>query len=264
MERSRRHEGNVIYGRVTDKGSGVPIRNAEVRLLTKPKSAIVGSAQEEGDERKKKPIAPPEDYTYHSKVLTDEDGRFRFAHLDASLTYKVDTEPFGIGDAQQGLTVADGEEKNVNLTPDLGLTLKTVTYHDDPAQPAGFPHPRDPFQRADAACSAARALCISKNTQSLWRRMPTSQVRSEDWPVKRSRALKAARKVSCTRSSATLASRTWPMAKLNRESPCASTQSSGLVDFGCVFSAVLAVLFIANAPIAAVVPRSRDPAKSHE
>jgi len=134
MERSRRHEGNVIYGRVTDKGSGVPIRNAEVRLLTKPKSAIVGSAQEEGDERKKKPIAAPEDYTYHSKVLTDEDGRFRFAHLDASLMYMVEADPFGKTESQAGLTVADDGEQSANLLPELNLYLKTVTYHDDPAQ----------------------------------------------------------------------------------------------------------------------------------
>src|SRR5262245_22287507 len=92
MERSGRHEGNVICGRVTDAGeSKGPIRNLEVRL---PLQSALSTGQKDADEGKK--AAAKIDYREHNKVLTGEDGRFRFPHLDENATYKVEATAFGL------------------------------------------------------------------------------------------------------------------------------------------------------------------------
>src|SRR6266478_138221 len=72
--------------------------------------------------------------------------------------------------------------------------------------------------------------------------MLTNQVRSELWPAKRLWDFIAARKVSWTRSSASLTSRSWPMAKLKRKSPYRSNHWAGSVPRVISFTSGFAVV----------------------
>jgi hypothetical protein len=117
MERSGRHENSVICGRVTDAGeSKGPIRNLEIKLFGQAAAAAGQKA----------------DYREHDKVLTDEDGRFRFSHLDESITYKVEATAFGLPTSGvSDLKVSEGCETNAGFTLPLNLKLTTVTCAED-------------------------------------------------------------------------------------------------------------------------------------
>src|SRR5215510_380033 len=130
MERSGRHENNVICGRVTDAGeSKGPIRNLEVRLSAQ---AAASGAQKDAEEGKQQKAAAKSDYREHNKVLTDEDGRFRFSHLDESMTYKVEATAFGLPTSGvSDLKVSGGCETNASFTLPLNLKLTTLTCADD-------------------------------------------------------------------------------------------------------------------------------------
>src|SRR5215467_4949743 len=125
MERSEGFEKNVICGRVTDSGGTKgPIRNAEVTLSASP---TLGA---------KNPT-----YAFHSKVLTDEDGRFRFTHLDPNATYKVETSVFGQPAVSvSGVTITPGCETGANLAVALNVEITTHTCPDDgsAAQPCSI------------------------------------------------------------------------------------------------------------------------------
>jgi len=132
MERSGRHEGNVICGRVTDGGeSKGPIRNLEVRLFVQ---SALSTGAKDADEGKPQKGALKTDYREHNKVLTDEDGRFRFSHLDENATYKVEATAFGLTGGASDLKVAEGCETAANFTLPLNLALTTLTCADDEAE----------------------------------------------------------------------------------------------------------------------------------
>src|SRR5262249_23971160 len=119
MERSGRHENNVICGRVTDSGGTKgPVRNAEVVL-----SVVQTTPGTESDDSKKKSTQRFE-MRDPKKALTDDDGLFRFEHLDASLTYQVAASAFNQTSEPQTVTITPGCETTVApITFNLGLDL---------------------------------------------------------------------------------------------------------------------------------------------
>jgi hypothetical protein len=120
MERSGRHENNVISGRVTDSGGTKgPVRRAEVRLSV-VQTTTTGT---EADDSKKKGAQKYEPRE-HQRTLTDEDGLFRFDHLDASLTYQVSVKAFNQSpDPSPPVTITPGFESTVPLSINLGFDL---------------------------------------------------------------------------------------------------------------------------------------------
>src|SRR5262249_4121344 len=127
MQRSVGHERNIIGGRVTDAGGRHgPIRRAEVRLLVPPAGGepARGAAEPEGYQK-----PPPIE---QDKVLTDDEGRFRFTkRIDPNTTYQVEACAFGLTSTSGDVKVTPGCEEVVALTLPLNLQITTHTCPDE-------------------------------------------------------------------------------------------------------------------------------------